>query len=182
VNVPAPPSAPLHLLGTTDGDTLGLSWTSSFAGGEPLGAVLDVAGALNLSVPLGPTEMLTVPGVPPGTYTFTVRQTGAGGASAPSNPVTLTFPAACSGVPQTVTNFVAYKSGGTLHLRWDPPTGGSAPAAYVLQVSGSFAGSLPMVGRAFSVAAPPGTFQLAVVATNACGAGASTPVQTVTFP
>lgn len=182
VNVPEPPSAPVQLLGSTDGGTLGLSWTSTFAGGQPRGALLEVTGALTLSVPLGAAETFAVPGVPPGTYTFTVRQTGPGGASAPSNPVTLTFPSPCSGVPQVVTNFAAYKAGGRLFLRWDPPTGGAAVASYVLHVSGSVAGSLPMAGRAFAIDAPPGTFHLAIAATNACGVGASTPPQTVTFP
>ena len=34
----------------------------------------------------------------------------------------------------------------------------------------------------FAIGAPPGTFHLAMVSTNACGTGAATAPQTVSFP
>ena len=111
-----------------------------------------------------------------------MRQTNAGGASAQSSPVTLTFPGGCSGAPQPATKFFAYKAGGVLSLHWDPPASGAAPSTYLLNVSGSFVGTFPMGGRSFSVAAPPGTFTFSIVATNACGASAPTATQTVSFP
>lgn len=55
--------------------------------------------------------------MPPGTYTFTVRQVNASGASVPSNPVTLTFLGACSGAPHAPANFQAFAAGGDQRVR-----------------------------------------------------------------
>lgn len=182
VNVPRPPSAPAFLLGAVDGAAVSLAWTPTFTGGAPTSVVLDVTGTLSGSLPLGAVETFTYPTVPTGTYTFTVRQVNASGSSGPSAPVTLTFPAACSGVPHVPANFVAFVSGGQLTLQWDPPIDGPAPSTYVLQVSGSHTGALPMTTRSITVPAPSGTFTFGVVASNSCGSGVSTPTQTVTIP
>ena len=120
--------------------------------------------------------------MPPGTYAFTVRQTGAGGTSVASSPVTLTFPSVCSGPPQVPANFLAFNSGGILFLSWDPPVNGAAPSGYLLNVTGSVVGTLPMNTRTFSAPGPAGTFNLSVIATNPCGASASTAIRTVSFP
>ena len=76
----------------------------------------------------------------------------------------------------------AYKLGGTLHVHWEPATGGPAAAAYRLQVYDPFTGSLPVAGRSFSTTPPPGVYQFAVVAVNACGESPASTAQTVTFP
>lgn len=182
VNVPVPPSAPANLLGLVNGGAVQLAWTPTFGGGAPTGSILDVTGALSASLALGPGETFSFPAVPPGTYTFRMRQTNGGGASDPSGPVTLTFPGGCSGAPLPAAKFFAYKAGGMLYLHWDPPASGAAPSTYLLNVTGSFVGTFPMGGRSFSVAAPPGTFTFSIVSTNACGASAATPTQTVSFP
>ena len=109
VNTPTPPSPPATLTGLVNGSSLALTWKNTFEGGSPTGAVLDVTGALTLSLPLGPSELFTYIGVPPGTYTFRVRASNAAGVSAPSNPVSLTFPQACTGVPLAPVNVVAYR-------------------------------------------------------------------------
>ena len=182
VNVPAAPSAPANLLGMVVGATVNLAWTPTFGGGLPTTTILDVTGAVSASVPLGPTDTFSFAGVPAGTYTFAVRAGNAAGTSAASNPVTLTFPSACSGAPQIVANFLAYNTGSTLFLNWDPPASGAAPTSYVLSVSGAFVGAIPMSQRGLSSPVPPGTYNFSVVAVNACGTGASTAVQTVTVP
>ena len=120
--------------------------------------------------------------MPPGTYTITARATNAAGSSAPSNPVTLTFPTACSGAPLTVINFVADKVGATLFLAWDTAASGPAPTGYVLNVTGAFVGAVPTGARAISAPVPAGTYNFSVVAANACGSSASTAVRTVTIP
>ena len=99
VNVPVTPSAPENLLGLVNGDTVELTWKNTFRGGPPSGLMLDVTGSLAVSVPLGVTERFNFAPVPGGTYTFRVRQTNPGGSSAQSDPVTLSFPAVCSGRP-----------------------------------------------------------------------------------
>ncbi|WP_291987644.1 Ig-like domain-containing protein [Luteitalea sp.] len=182
VNVPVAPSAPSNLLGLVNGSALALAWTPTFGGGAPSNAVLDVTGPVVASLPLGPTETFTYPAVPPGTYTFSVRQTNAAGSSGGSNAVTLTFPGACSGAPQPPRNFAAFNASGVLNVIWDPPASGAAPTAYTIVVGGAYVGALPMTTRSFTIPPPPGTYTFAVTASNACGTSAPTPVQTVTFP
>ncbi len=182
VNTPTPPSAPANLLGLVNGSTLGLAWRNTFEAGAPTSVIIDVTGTLSGSVPLGLTESFSFAGVPPGTFTFTVRAANGAGPSVASNPVTFTFPAVCSGGPQPPVNFLAYKVGSTLFVLWDPPTAGPAPASYVLNVTGSFVGGIPIPGRAISGAVAPGTYNLSVQSTNACGTSPATPVQSVVVP
>ena len=182
VNVPVPPSPPVHLLGLVNGSELGLAWTPTFEGGEPTGAMLDVSGAVNASLPLGPGETFSFAGVPPGSYTFSIRQTNASGSSMPSAPVSLAFPAPCTGAPSVPENFVAYVSGGTLFLNWDPPSSGAAPSSYLLTVSGAYAGVVPFTTRSFSTPVPPGTYNFTLAAANNCGVGAPTPLRSVAVP
>ena len=141
MNVPQPPSAPANLLGTVNGDFIALAWKNTFAGGAPTNVVLDVSGALATTIPLGATDAFTFAGVPPGTYTLSLRALNGAGASPSSNPITLTFPGACSGVPQAPANLLAYRVGSTIFVTWDPAASGPAPTAFILNVSGSFVGS-----------------------------------------
>lgn len=176
------PSAPTALLGLVNGSSLALSWQDSYSGGTPDSHILDVTGAVVLSLPLGAGETLQFSGVPAGTYTFAVRTVNAAGLSAPSSPVTMTFPGACGGPPQPPQNFLAQKVGGTLNIAWDQAVNGPAATGYVLNVSGSASALIPLTGRSLSVAAPAGTFALSVSATNACGVSAATASRTVQFP
>jgi hypothetical protein len=182
VGVAVTPSTPQQLTGLVNGSGLALAWKNTFAGGPPTNVILDVTGSQSVSVPLGPVENFTFAGVPTGTYTFRVRAANAAGSSAPSNPVTLQFPGACLGPPLLPEKFLAYKIGSTVFVRWDPPLSGPAPTEYVLQVSGSFSGSLITTGRSLSGVAGPGTYGLSVRAVNACGSSALTPQQDVTIP
>ena len=136
VNVPVPPSEPASLLGLVNGSTLSLQWRNTFGGGVPAGAVLDVTGTHSLSLPLGDTEAFSIGPVPNGTYTFRVRNGNGGGAGPASNPVTLTFPGACSGAPQAPTRFLAYRIGTTLNVVWEAPSAGPAATTYVLRATG----------------------------------------------
>jgi hypothetical protein len=169
VNVAVRPTAPTNLLGTANGSTVDLAWKNTFGGGAASGLVLDVTGSLATSLPLTLGERFTFAGVPGGNYTFRLRATNAGGASAPSDPVSLSFPAACTGVPEAPANLLAYRVGGMAYVVWDPPAGGAAPTGYVLNVRGSYTGSIPTTGRALSSPIAPGTYNLSLVATNACG-------------
>jgi hypothetical protein len=182
VNVPVAPSAPGGLLGLVNGSGLGLAWKNTFVGGAPSGLILDVSGSLATSIPLGLSDSFSFAGVPAGTYTLSLRATNAGGASPSSNPVTLTFPGACSGAPQAPANFLGYRVGNTVFVVWDPPTAGPSPSGYTLSVSGSFNGSFSTTGRAMSGVVGTGSYSLSVVATNACGSSVASPVQVVTVP
>ena len=182
VNVAVPPSAPANLLGVVNGSTLALTWRNTFGGGAPSGGILDVTGAATASIPVGATEMLSFPGVPGGTYTLQVRSTNAGGAGTASNAVTLSFPGACSGAPQTPSRFLAYRVGNQVYIVWESPTAGPAPTNYVLHATGTVTANLPLAATSFTSPVPPGTYNLSVSAANACGSSAATGVQTVTVP
>ena len=183
VNVPVPPSAPTSLTGLADGPSLALSWKLSYGGGQPTDVILDVSGSLTGSVAVGPIDTFTFAGVPPGTYTFAVRAANASGVSAASSPVTLTFPATCTGAPAPPQHYLYYGVGNVLYLLWDPPATGPAATAYVLNVTGSYVGPVPIgASRNPSGAVPPGTYTVSVTAVNACGASAPTPVRTVVVP
>ncbi|MEZ5420893.1 MAG: fibronectin type III domain-containing protein [Vicinamibacterales bacterium] len=182
VNVPVAPSAPANLLGLAVGSTLRLAWTPTYSGGAPSAAVLEVTGAVNATLPLGAADAFSYAGVPAGSYTFRVRQANAAGLSPVSNAVSLTFPGTCSGAPGVPQNLVAAKSGTTLSLFWDPPATGAAPSAYVLTVTGAYSGSLPFTTRTLTTPVPAGTYNFTVAASNACGTGPGTPVQSVAIP
>jgi hypothetical protein len=182
VNVPATPSAPANLLGLVNGSSLTLAWRNTFGGGAPQSLILDVTGALATSIPLGLTDTFSFAGVPPGTYTLTLRAVNAAGVSPPSNPVTLTFPGACSGAPLPPENFVAYRVGNTINVLWDPAASGPAPSGFVLSVTGTLAASIPTPTRALSGGVGPGSYSLSVVAVNACGTSASSAGQVVVVP
>ena len=121
-------------------------------------------------------------GVPPGTYTFRLRAANAAGVSAASNPVTLSFPTACSGAPNPPSRFLAYNVGNVVTVVWEPAPSGSAPTGYVLEVSGAFSGAFPTAARTLSGTVGAGTYSLRVRALNACGASAFTAAQSITVP
>lgn len=177
VGVPEVPSAPTQLAGVVHGDAFGLSWRNTFAGGEPSDLQLVVSGSHTAIVPLPLGESLSLAGVPAGTYTFSVRARNSTGVGAESTGVTLTLPGACSGPPLVPQNLLVFAVGNMVHAYWDPPASGSATTNYVLHVTGSFSGSVPMAARQLHVPAPPGSYAIAVAAQNACGASAPTSPQ-----
>jgi large repetitive protein len=182
VNVPAVPSAPENLLSLVNGNALTLVWRNTFAGGEPTTVVLDVAGPVSASLPLGFTNTATFTGVPAGTYSLSLRELNAMGSSFPSAAVSVTVPDACSGAPLTPANFVAYKVGSTLNLVWEPAATGPAPTAYTVNVTGALAGSFTTTERGISGTVGAGSYTVSVVASNVCGASSATAARTVTIP
>ncbi|MEZ5284761.1 MAG: Ig-like domain-containing protein [Vicinamibacterales bacterium] len=183
VNVPRAPSAPAGLTGLANGSSIALSWRNTFGGGAPGGVVLDVSGSLNTSLPLGLTESFQFNGVPGGTYTLAVRAINGAGSSAPSNPITLTFPSpVCEGPPSVPERFLAYRIGRQIFVVWDPAASGRASTSYLLNVSGSFTATLATPGRTLNGLVGPGTYHLSVAAANACGTSAASATQTVVVP
>jgi len=182
VQQPEAPSAPVSLTGHGSGTNLRLTWKNTFTGGAVDGIVLDVTGAMATSLVLDAAETFTFDQVPPGTYTFAVRARNGAGTSAPSASVSLTFPAVCSGPPDTPAAFIAYRVGNVVRLSWDPPATGTAPAGYVVSVSGAFIGSFSTRARTLGGPLGPGSYGLSVTAVNTCGTSVATPVQTVVVP
>jgi hypothetical protein len=182
VNVPVTPSAPINLTGLVNGSNVALSWKNTFGGGPPSNMILSVRGAETLEAPLGLTETFSFTNVPPGTYIVRVREVVRGSWGPSSEPITLTFPGACSGAPLPPTNFLGYRIGNRAYVIWDPPAAGPAPTSYMLKVTGAFTGSFPTTGRALSGEVGPGSYKLEVIAQNACGSSAPTAPQTVVVP
>lgn len=182
VNPSAPPSSPTHLLGLAHGSSMVLTWKNPQSGGVATSLVLDVNGAVTTSLPLPLGESFSYTPVPPGTYTFTIRAVNAGAASGPSNTVTLSFPSACSGPPNAPENVTLSHAGGLVSVSWDPPSSGPAPSAYLLHVTGDLQAIIPVPSRSIGGTVAPGTYHVAVGATNACGPGPIGPAQTITVP
>jgi hypothetical protein len=182
VNAPTAPSVPANLLGLAHGSTVALAWRNTFSGGIPTSLVLDVAGSLDTSLPLPMGDSFTFNGVPDGTYTFSVRAVNAVGTSGPSSPVTLSFPATCTGAPQRPVGVVASRSGAVISLAWEPAASGAAPTSYVVNVTGAATVSVPTTARSVGGAVGPGTYTLRVVAVNACGSSAASSSTTVVIP
>ena len=182
VGVADPPSSPAALLGLVNGSDLTLSWTNTLSGGAPTNLVLHVSGPVTGSAPLPVGESFSFANVPPGSYTFSVVATNAAGTSAPSAPVTLTFPGACTGAPLAPAAFNASHAGNVMTLAWEPPHTGPAVSGYMVTVAGALNGSAPVSGRLLSAAVGPGSYLVSVAATNACGSGPVTPIQAVVVP
>ena len=150
-----------------------LAWRNTYEGGEPTALVLDVGGSLNGSVPLPLGESIEFAGVPPGTYTLTVRAINAAGVSAASNTVTLDVPSVCSSVPLPPVNLREFVNGRQVTLFWDPPSEGPAPEGFLVLVEGALTGSFPTTARLLSAAVQPGIYTVSVSAFNTCGTSAA---------
>jgi hypothetical protein len=67
-------------------------------------------------------------------------------------------------------------------VSWEPGTGGAAPTAYVLIVTGPVTESVVTTSRALIGAVGPGAYTLSVVAVNPCGASAAAPPVVLIVP
>jgi hypothetical protein len=201
VGASEPPSAPAHLLGLVNGTALALSWTPTFSGGEPALVGLVVQGPVSGVVPLGLAETFDVANVPAGTYTIQALAANAAGLSAPSNVVTLSVPAPCTGVPGPPVGLVAERWDRIASVSWLPPDTGAAVTQYRLfvyapgdetpsvvtvpggrPVSPTYGFSVPLRTRQVAGALSPSWYTFTVAAENACGAGALSAPVTLIIP
>ena len=165
-----------NLLGLADGSTLALAWKNT-SGAATM--TLNVTGAYTGSIALASSaEGFQYANVPPGTYGFSIVSTNAGGSSAASNSVSLTFPGSCS-APSTPANLSAVSSGRTITVSWDPPASGAAPASYLVNVTGAYVGSVSSATRSLAGSVSAGSYTLNVAAVNRCGTSAPTASQTI---
>ena len=114
--------------------------------------LMNVSGAIALTVPIPLGQTFSFPTVPPGTYTLSVAAQNAAGTSPASNSVTLTFPGTCT-PPSPPTNFQATAAGNLLTVAWESPASGGAPDTYLLNVTGAFTGGVSTTARTRSSAA-----------------------------
>jgi hypothetical protein len=174
------PLAPLNLAAdTVNGIARGvvrLTWAALSAGPSPAQYVIEGAPAGSSSfvaVAQSPLPEFFAANAPVGTWQVRVRAATAGGASAPSDTVTVTV-VACDAPPSVPTDVVALVSGTTVTIQWTRPTGLDA-AEYVIEV-GSRADlanlarlTIPARADAFQIVAPSGVYAVRVKARNTCG-------------
>jgi hypothetical protein len=175
VGSPEPPSAPTDLTALVTGSTLTLGWTSTFTGGAVETSWLLVEGTVSGALPLTGGDTATYANVPPGSYTLRVLSANAAGFSAPSTPVTVDVPNACTGAPDAVTDIRSWRTGDTLTLEWSAPRQGATATSYAVRVGGGASLSIETTARRLSGVAPPGHYTVEVVAKNACGAAPPAP-------
>ncbi|MEZ5284644.1 MAG: hypothetical protein R2712_07530 [Vicinamibacterales bacterium] len=176
------PAPPANLVSLVNGPDSLLAPRNNFGGGEPAFARARCVGRSRASLPLPRSDSFAFSGRAPRAPTRCSQRRERRGRSAPSAPVTLTFPGACSGPPQPPVGFVSYREGSTIHTLWGPSPAGPAPTRYLVNVGGAFVGSFGTTGRALSGAAGPGTYEITIVSVNACGPSAPTSVRSVTIP
>jgi hypothetical protein len=186
---PAPPGAPSGLTASTTGSTVSFSWTPPSSGGAVANYVLIAGTALafsvpDVTVPLGPTPAVVVPGVPPGTFYVRVLAQNAAGTSAASNEVTVTVAGATP--PGAPTLHQPIVTGSTVALSWSAGAGETA-THYTLVVSLAPDGlplvTVPLAGTAISFSGvPAGTYYLRLTATNAAGTSPLSPQVTLIVP
>lgn len=92
VAMPTPPATPDNFTAVAVGNGVALTWRRNYNGGTPTGMLLDVAGPVGGTIPLGDTGEFRVLGVPDGVYTLQIRAVNAAGASASTAPITLSLP------------------------------------------------------------------------------------------
>ena len=83
------------------------------------GVVLDVTGTLSGSVPLSAGELVSIPGVPPGSYTHAAARRERQRHQRVNGAVDGQRPGRLHGGPQPPSNLLAYVLGGITHLVWD---------------------------------------------------------------
>jgi predicted phage tail protein len=174
------PAAPQNLTQSVSGTTVTLTWNPPLGGGAT-GYIVEASvvpgGALVASLPVAATS-LVVPNVPAGVYYVRVRAVNGAGSSAPSNEVTVsvTGSTGCPAPPLT-PQLIVRATGLNVSVNWSSP-GGCPPSSYTL-LAGSAPGlaniaQVNMGGQTgLSAVAPPGTYFIRVVASNAFGSATS---------
>ncbi len=183
VGPPDVPAAPLDVTGVTEGTRLTLAWQPPSTGAPAAyrfeaGSSRGQSNLASITLP-GSATAYTVD-APIGFYWGRLRAVNGAGASAASNEVLLDVGAArqifCGdGPPEAPGGLMAAVAGRTVTLTWQPSGDGSRADAQRI-LAGSAPGLADLAAldttpavTSLSVAAPPGTYYVRVIALNACG-------------
>lgn len=175
----AAPGSPNGAAAVVSGSAVTLTWQAPTTGGPPLGYLVEASlspGGNAIAAFLVIERTIFFGAVPNGVYYLRVRAGNAEGLSAPSADVMVSVPGGetCPSPPPPPGGPAASVVGATVTLTWLPPSGGCAASGYIVH-AGSAPGLSDLaafnVGSAtsLSVSAPPGTYFVRVVATNAFG-------------
>src|SRR5262245_19534023 len=119
----APPQ-PLNLASTVTGSTVVLQWIAAVDGDAPTSYVVEAGSAPGLAnlanFDTGNSgQMLTVQGVPAGTYFVRVRARNDGGVSGPSNEISVIVAAAgCPSAPNAPSSLIVSTMGTAVSFTW----------------------------------------------------------------
>ena len=172
-----PPTAPQGLASAVNGSTVLLTWSAPVSGASSyvVEAALAPGGLAVATLPVQATT-LTVPNVPAGNYYVRVRGISGGITGAASNEVLVSVSSGCPAPPLPPT-VVVRSVGLQASVSWGS-SGGCAPTTYTL-----FAGSAPGASNVtivnaggqlgLATVAPPGTYYVRVLGTNAYGSAVS---------
>jgi hypothetical protein len=182
------PGAPSNLRATVSAGTLTLTWTAPLSGGAATSYVID-AGATPGFSGIGSyntgaaSTTFSAPAVP-GIYYLRVRGQNDNGVGPASNEVGV-----IAAAPQPPSNLRMLRFGALMIFQWDAPSGGSAPASYIVDVAATPDFNVTASVR---VSAPAtyytglatirGTFYARVRAANASGVSAPSNQLTVVVP
>ncbi len=183
---PEPPEPPADLFASAiAGNVVTLHWRAAATGTRPTSYLVEgglgpgqVIGAVPTGSPL-PTVTFTVPS---GAFYVRVRALAAGVVGGPSNEIRIVVNVPLP--PSAPAGLVGLVNGSSLDLAWRPSSEGGAPAAHVLEVTGSLAASLPLgPAETFAFAGvPTGIYTFTVRAANAFGTSPPSNPVTLTFP
>jgi hypothetical protein len=182
----AEPLPPVALAAeTVVGNTVTLRWTLHPGGLTPTGFVVEggiAPGQVSASLPTGNTNSRYTFAAPTGAFYVRVHALAGGARSVASNEIRLFV-----NVPQppsTPARLLGLVEGSTAHLAWKGTFVGGAPTGYIVEVSGAGQTSIALGAEdhAAFLNVPPGTYTLALRATNAAGVSPPTSPVTLTFP
>jgi hypothetical protein len=186
-----PPQAPTGLVASLrDQRTIELAWETS--GSSASGYRVEVgsqSGVADVSrFTTGVTSRFALSDMPPGVYVLRVRGVNAGGASDPSEEVSVTVNGAVPGVPGAPADFHYQVQGVSVIFSWVAPAGGGAPTRYLIEATDQDGRPLATIDTGNTAtlmlhdAGGTGTYVARVRAANSSGAGpASLPI-TVVIP
>ncbi len=184
----APPGTPIppsdfRVVGR-QGNTVTFGWTPPGSGPTPTGFRLEggtAPGTIAAVVPLGPTVRATVT-LPAGAFYVRLRSLAGAAASKASAELALLIDQPVPPAPPT--NVLGGVTGNRVELAWLRGLSAGVASNVVLDVTGSYTGSLP-IGDVESLVidgVPDGTYTIAVRQVGPGGSSAPSPPVTVTVP
>ena len=168
------------------GSTVTIAWTPPVNSIAPTGYLLEGGvspGEVLASLQTGSTATTFTFSAPTGAFYLRVHSSASGARSVASNEIRIfvNVPAP----PSAPANLLGLVNGSSLLLAWKNTAAGGTPTGLIVDVTGSFVGSLSVpLAEEFALAGgiPAGTYTMSLRAFNSTGVSASSNSVTLTFP